>query len=422
MAEYWALTWLESEGIKNVGDLKASLTSKSVIGDLKRSAKLLVDSWRTSNVEKRPFSLIAGSGIDLSGRLDCNGTECRRAQVDRLFRRAWHYFETVVARDAIAEDLILHRDCPDEEVRERLLPHFETVLIVRELGAIPLVEFMPRVPACFKHWRDHAKEAGIEDIVDQESRIVDQLLKESQITFSNRGKEVLCTLDNADFSHTQWVRFSKEDARRKSEEALKREALGKVVRSFVVNLTADVKAARLYGGSFGSTIPVFGKILTSRGPKISNIAFQLELPALDGLTTAQLIETRLKYENDFSRFRKRLHSFIEECVNEGLTQSAQIHNKLRADLIEGELEELRRNLAQTEEALKRKSGYALSLASLVATIGVATGVITPPVAFGLAATISAASLSPGVSKYVDDTVKLKSHDLYFLLQAESHAH
>jgi hypothetical protein len=64
----------------------------------------------------------------------------------------------------------------------------------------------------------------------------------------------------------------------------------------------------------------------------------------------------------------------------------------------------------------------LSLGSLVATIGVTTGIVTPPVAFGLLATVSATSLSAGVSKYVDDSVKLKSHDMYFLLQAEAHEH
>jgi hypothetical protein len=58
----------------------------------------------------------------------------------------------------------------------------------------------------------------------------------------------------------------------------------------------------------------------------------------------------------------------------------------------------------------------------VATIGVTTGILTPAAAYGLAATVSAASLSPGVSKYVDDTLKIKADDMYFLLQAEEHQH
>jgi len=55
-------------------------------------------------------------------------------------------------------------------------------------------------------------------------------------------------------------------------------------------------------------------------------------------------------------------------------------------------------------------------------IGAFTGIITPQTAYGLVATVSAASLSPGVSKYVDDTVKIKSDNMYFLLQAEAHHH
>jgi hypothetical protein len=104
------------------------------------------------------------------------------------------------------------------------------------------------------------------------------------------------------------------------------------------------------------------------------------------------------------------------------TEPADIKAKLKADLIDGELEELKVNLKQAETSFKLKSAYALSLGSLVAIIGSITGIVSPPVAFGLAATISATSLSPGVSRYVDDKVKIESDDMYFLLQAEAHRH
>jgi hypothetical protein len=422
MSEYWVYTWLDGHRIRTVDELRTSLTSGAVIEDLKRSAELVLESWRTSSVQARPLSLIAGAGIDLSGRLDCNATSCRRAQVDRLFRRAWHYFQTIVARDAIVEDLIVHRNCPDAEIRDRLLPHFETVLTVQELGAEALVEFLPRVPACFKHWRQHAREAGIEDIAKRETAILDQLIGATSIALKREVDDVFCTIDNPDFSHTQWVHFPQEKVRGKTEHQIKRDALRTVLRRFLVHLTADVNAARKYGGVFGSTIPMFQKLFANRSETASNVAFELELPALDGLSTAQLIEVRLKYQDTFTRFRKRVTSFLEDCVRQGFTRPADIRAKLKTDLIEGELEELKMNLKQAEESLKRKSTYALCLGSLVATIGVTTGIVTPPVAFGLAATVTATSLGPGVSRYVDDTVKLKSDDLYFLLQAEAHQH
>lgn len=422
MSDYWVYTWLDGHRIRTVDELKGSLASAGIIQDLKQSAELVIESWRTSSVEPRPLSLIAGAGIDLSGRLDCNATDCRRAQIDRLFRRAWHYFQTIVARDAIAEDLIVHKNCHDAEVRERLLPHFETVLMVQELGAEALVEFLPRVPACFKHWRKHARQAGIGDIAERETEIVDQLLGATSIALKRELDGVLCTMNNPDFSHTQWVDFPQDKIRGKTEQQIKRDALRTVVRGFLVHLTADVNAARKYGGAFGSTIPMFQKPIANRSEKASNVAFEVELPALDGLSTLQLIEVRLKYQDTFTRFRKRIGSFLEECVRQGLTRRADIQAKLKTDLIDGKLEELKLNLKQAEESLKRKSTYALCLGSLVATIGVTTGIVTPPVAFGLAATVSATSLGAGVSKYVDDTVKLKSDDMYFLLQAEAHQH
>jgi hypothetical protein len=174
MSEYWVYTWLDNHRVRTINEVATLLSRTGVLDELKESAYLVVESWRRSPVEAKPLSLVAGAGIDLSGRLDCNASECRRAQVDRLFRRAWHYFPTIIARDAIAQDaiaqgaiaqdLINHSKCPDQEVQERLLPHFETALIVRELGAEVLVEFLPRVPTYFEHWQQHAKEAGIEDM------------------------------------------------------------------------------------------------------------------------------------------------------------------------------------------------------------------------------------------------------------------
>jgi hypothetical protein len=422
MSEYWAYTWLDSHRIRTVDEVKAKLASADTIEDLKECAELVVDSWRTSKPQGRPLSLIAGAGIDLSGRLDCNATDCRRTQVDRLFRRAWHYFQTVVARDAIAEDLIIHNSRPDDEIRERLLPHFETILIVRELGAETLVEFLPRVPSCFKHWRQHAKEAGIEDIAEREAEIVHQLLLETSVELLLDGSGVFCTLKNPDFSHTQWVNLTKDEIKGKSDEQIRRHAFQQVTREFLIHLTADTNAAKMYGGALGSTIPIFQKLLANRSQKVSNVAFEVKLPTLEGLSTAQLIEVRLEHQDAFTRFRKRLGIFLEDCIKQGIGQRADIEAKLKAELIDGELEDLRSRLKQAEESLKQKSAYALCLGTLVATIGVTTGIITAPVAFGLAATVSAASLSPGASKFVDDTVKVKSDDLYFLLQAERHLH
>jgi len=419
MSEYWVYAWLDDKRIQTIDELKRSLASAGTIDDLKHCAELIIESWRTASVEARPHSLIAGAGIDLSGRLDCNHSDCRRAQVDRLFRRAWHYFQTIVARDAIAEDLIVHKNCPEEELRERLLPHFETVLMVREYGADALVEFLPRVPACFEHWHQHAREAGIQDIAEGETEIVDQLLRETSISLQCESDRVLCTMNNPDFSHTQWEYLPQNEIKGKTELQVKRKALGRVARKFLVHLTADVNAARKYGGAFGSTIPMFQKLLASRGEKVSKIAFEIELPALDGLSTAQIIEVRLEYEDTFARFRKRIGSFFEECIRQGITGPAEVRARLKADLIDGELEELKSSLERAEQSFRRKSTYALSLGSLVAIIGVTTGIITPPIAYGLAATVTATSLSPGVSRYVDDVATIKSDNLYFLLQAES---
>jgi hypothetical protein len=295
-------------------------------------------------------------------------------------------------------------------------------LIVRELGAAELVEFSPRVPACFKHWRQHAHEAGIDDIAEQEERITDDFGRNVRAKIAKDKHEVVCILNSPDFSHTQWVRFDPKDVAGKSEKKLVRDAVAKVVRGFLVNLTADLNAAKMYGGAFGSTIPAFQRILANRGNKVANVAVELALPALEGLSTAQLIEVRYKYGDSFARFQKRIRDFLAECVRDGIIAPESVREKMKSDLIDRDLEELRGNLRDAEKSMKMKATYALALGTLVATVGVSTGIVTAPVAFGLAATIAGSSLSLGVSKHVDEVIRIKSHDLYFLLQAEAHTH
>jgi hypothetical protein len=117
----------------------------------------------------------------------------------------------------------------------------------------------------------------------------------------------------------------------------------------------------MLGGALGSSIPIFQRLFANRGEKVSNVAFQVELPALNGLSTAQLIDVRLKYEDTFTRFRNRLRVFLEECIRQRVARPEDVRAKLKADLIDGELEELRSDLEQAGQALKRKSAYALSL-------------------------------------------------------------
>ena len=100
---------------------------------------------------------------------------------------------------------------------------------------------------------------------------------------------------------------------------------------------------------------------------------------------------------------------------------AGIRAKLKANLIDDELEDLKSRLKEAQKCLKQKSAYTLTLGSLVATIGVTSGIMLPAVAFGTLATATF-TLTPAVYKYVDDTVKIDADNMYFLLQAEDHQH
>src|SRR4051812_41163823 len=109
MARYWLFNWL---------DQRSLTTTEEVIHELLSDAQTL-DSFQEAAFEgeqdltkpsSSAFSISVGGGLDLSGRLTCMSPDCRRADVDKLLRRAWFYFDTVVVGDVITHAIAYHWD------------------------------------------------------------------------------------------------------------------------------------------------------------------------------------------------------------------------------------------------------------------------------------------------------------------------
>jgi|SRR5262249_11035116 len=93
---------MDVHGVKNMKRARAALSDKVALNHLHELAVSQTGCPRDDHVE-----LAAGRGIDLSGHLDCNASECRKGQVDDLLRPAWHYFNRILVAEGSRDSMSL---------------------------------------------------------------------------------------------------------------------------------------------------------------------------------------------------------------------------------------------------------------------------------------------------------------------------
>ena len=94
MSGYWLLDWLDAEGIADVnvinGVLRTHAGYERMLSAADSARQYLPDPPREGK------SLVAGTGLDLSGILACNMASCLEQTIDQLVHRSWCYFDRVV--------------------------------------------------------------------------------------------------------------------------------------------------------------------------------------------------------------------------------------------------------------------------------------------------------------------------------------
>src|SRR5579884_4285316 len=98
--KFWVFDWLADNHITSLEQAAILLPKYKVIDDLQTRA-ISAEENDENNVDfaRNETQIVAGTGIDLSGgNMVCPSPECMRAQVDKLFRRVWHYFDRIVVR------------------------------------------------------------------------------------------------------------------------------------------------------------------------------------------------------------------------------------------------------------------------------------------------------------------------------------
>jgi len=429
--KFWMFDWLEDHHITSTADVMELLPKYGVIDDLRTRA----EEWQEKHSVATPndaVSLVAGAGIDLTGgdRLVCPSPVCMRRQVDTLFKRAWHYFDEMVVQDIFAPTLLGEEEGTPyglDVIREVFLTHIEPLLYLREIGAEDLVDFQPKI-FCEEHWEEHAREQGLDSVLALTGSLITQLRSHVRFYYEDGDSgNRMYRIDypdlgvSADLGRESPPKF--ESSASVTEYHIESMQLEELFRWHIACLTGDIATATKLKMPLGTVHGFEASLLSlSRPIEVSDVVFQLQLPVLDGLPTSTLIKLREQESDSFAKFRNSLRRAAQERLKAGLSDNAKLlADEIRMDVIEPSLNVIRQRLASSQKAMVKKTSVGLFLGAVATTCGLLYN-LPPPVA--ISAGMSAALTATGVAanKQIEEESDVALDDMYFLWQAERHAH
>lgn len=415
--KFWLFQWLEDHHIDSLEQAADFLPKFGVLEDLKRRAEEAA-TVKADNASYSEFSIVAGTGVDLSGGGPvCISPVCMRAQVEKLLRGVWHYFDTIVARDVFTPTL-LQDSIPRQNLLETLILHLTPILYLREIGAEALVDFVPK-PICRVHWEEQATAAGMQEILNRRNEFLSELRKGSSFSFVRRDGRKRYQITNPMMSSSYSIPAGPHKDRKKAQARM----VENVFKEYLARVSADVITAHELNLPLGATKGLQGRLLESIRPiAAGEVLFHLELPVLNGVPTRALLELRSQEADSFKQFRSSLRVAATERIKQGESHNTQlIAKEIELDLIGPALDRIRHRLAASETALLKKSGVSLFLGTLATTCGFLAG-LPPNVSLPVGLAVTAGATGNATQKYIEEKQKIALDDMFFLWQATEHAH
>ena len=421
-SRFWVYDWLDSHRIENLSTAKRALASRSAVDQIHDFAEKAKTAPATCGEDT--YSIVAGRGLDLSGHLDCNASECRIRQVDDLFSHAWHYFDRIVVADGMSHEVSMHWDAPLAARKKWLLSHIEVLLYLRKIGAQDLVVFSEKPPPCEVHWEKHAHEQRLDTLLAVREKLVDQLSTEARIETKKGADGALeFAFVHPRFEHSVWGSLGPEDLVDRSKTGIARAVSVAVLRRYLAHLTSDVATIKHFEVPLGSTVWFHGELLKnlSKTASTSEIAFALDLPVLRGLPVETLLKIRSDEREAFVRFRNHLHQAISErAKTAGNTAASKLAAEIRRDLIDPELETIRQRLHSAEQMLGKKAAVGIVLGGLATVCGLIAGV-PPPLATAAGVATLTTVAGTAAAKDIEERRDVSLSGMYFLWKAAQHA-
>ena len=361
--------------------------------------------------ERHANSIVAGGALSLEGLQACSSPHCMADTVDQLILSTWHHFERVVLtgldpRRAIE---IVDFERTRTDAADRLFRHLHVALYVREVGAEDIFYFQRPERLCVYHLDEHAHEAGLVSAVDA----ADELERELSRGYDLRIQETRTGQKYA-FKHPALTYISTGRVKKRmSRDALGRDIARKQARGLTSRLIRDAKLARDAKASLGQLTSVNSRVLTPSTHPVSSaeVAFNVELPVVRGLTAKELLMLRLEEAEEFAVFRAALKKAIEERIKALPSEDAKgVADSVVHDIVEPALADLRRRVTASQTLFGRRTEATLLAGGLVTTVGLLT--FAPIVVPGLV--IAAGGVVSGVSDFFKDQRDARMSDLHFL--------
>jgi hypothetical protein len=420
-ANYWLFNWLESRGVRTVDDAKIVLGKPSSLPEL----RCVAEQWsENSGTIPATLNLMAGSGLSLDDELSCPSPNCRRQQVDKIFRHAWHYFDKILLPDRVGRLLIdPPKNMLKEELESALLASIDVVLYIKDIGASSLVFYYPTLDELNAAINREALEEP-KNWQPAWSEVSRKLLTCADIEITRAGTRKYRVVIDAPFLEAS-AHFGIEITTSMSsrEDALRKEAVHRWMHSQMGCLEEDMKRAHHLKGALASAIWSHEQAITliANSPTPSNIAFRIDFPSLENVSIRDLLAIRAENGDSFLSFRNSLSRVaVEMSANCQNSDYEQIAERIKMDIIEPELLKLRTRLASARKALGRKSAATVGLAAIGTLCATSFGLI-PTLASGAISTAAALSnLSKDISKYIDEAQIIETSDMYFLWKALKH--
>ncbi len=426
---YWFAGWLAENDIHDASDVARRLSTQKAIDGLLSVAPDTVYGTRS---EIGPtFDLVGGKGVDLTGDLTCAHPDCVRREVDVLFRRAWHYFDRVIVPDqAIFRVTDFRRNNDREWLIRALTIHAEIVLYLQEIKADEFISFEIRSPSCDEHWKQHAHEADIEQVIPNVAKSTAVLTREAAIGWRFEKKSghrhVAYRLDHRWFEHTVFQDFCTKRFPFGSSAEAHREMIARhTILTFLAGLSADAVTARRMKSPLGATVRFYRELLaTHPSPSVEEVAFELELPVLENVPLEVLIRLRRDDRDLFERFQLALRSAISQRLKTAQDEDAPtIAAEIRMDVIQRELNSIRARLEAARNLAFLSSLPGLVLGAAATTVGFLGHVpplLTGPVEVG-GAFLGLQGVGKAAVDYFSARTTVAASDMYFLWKAHEHA-
>ncbi|MER6220430.1 hypothetical protein ABT189_07475 [Streptomyces sp900105755] len=421
MSGHWLYSWIDEFEIKSGEQARHLL---SLPGPAERLYEIAQSApgWHEGDAPKGK-SIVAGSTMDFSGRMNCSHADCLERQVDRLFSRVWHYFDSVVVEGPEVEYYLRSFAEPPRKnlvgMDFTLQQDVSFLLRLRELGVTNHLTFRRKPNAfCTNHIEQHAAEAGISHLIEADFRaeVAQKLKDESEISISPaQGRTWHYSLYHPLASEPFSGFYTLPKKKKGAKKPTKAQIAQLVVRRSAAALIYDVAASKWLSLPLAEEFSyLHARQQLAKTARESGIALQLPLPVMQGMPSRDILKMRADMRPHFDRFQHALTLAIREQIDrDPEREDPDIAKSVTEEFIRPAFAEIERSLSQAKKSFSAKVGASMVVGSTVASVGLLSSV---PLVVGAGLAAVGVTLG-GLHKHVDDRKEVTSSDIYFLWKA-----